>query len=250
MRRVEKATHNSTHDTTKRDSSGKERPGIDRLTEVGDTLEIAAAFHGLEHGDFIGVFEIGTDGNAHADASHANAERLEKLGEVDGSGFAFGGGIGGDDDFVDAATFKALDEGFDVELLGAASLERGEGAAQDVIHAAVGARLFDGENVVRFFDDADGAFVAGGAGTVEARIGIGDVVTGRAGTNFFFGVANGVGEAESVFRSGAQDMEGEALGSFLADTGKMFQLVDESFNRSGKIRHVLCVAQGRVQGKF
>ena len=38
-----------------------------------DPSEIAAAFHGFHHGDFIGVFEVGADGDAHADAGHAHA---------------------------------------------------------------------------------------------------------------------------------------------------------------------------------
>jgi len=37
-------------------------------------------------------------------------------------------------------------------------------------------------------------------------------------------------------------VEGEPLRGLLADAGEMLQFVDETFNRSGKIRHVLCVA--------
>ena len=213
-----------------------------RFGRVENGLEIAAAFHRFEHSDFVGVFEIGAHGNADTDASNADTERLEEFGEVNGGGFAFSGGIGGDDDLVDGAALEALDEGLDVELLRAASLEWGEGTAKDVVHAVVGAGLLDGKDIVGLFDDADGAFVAGGAGAIEARVGIGDVVAGRAGADLLLGVANGVGEAESVFGSGAEDVEGEALGGFLADAGEVLQFVDQTFNRSGKIRHVLCVA--------
>jgi hypothetical protein len=209
---------------------------------VENTLEIAAAFHRFQHRHFIRVFEIGANGNTDTDARDAHAERLEELREINGSSFAFSGGVGGDDDFVHAAAFEALDQGFDVELLRAAALKGRKRAAEDVVHTAVGAGLFDSENVVWLFDDTDGAFVAGGAGAVEAGIGVGDVVASGAGSDLFFGIANGVGEAKGVFRCGAQDVERKALGSFLADTGKMFQFVDQSFNWSGKIRHVLCVA--------
>jgi hypothetical protein len=69
--------------------------------EDGPRLKIAASFHGLEHGDFVGVFEIGTDGNAHANARDAHAEGLEQFGKIHGGGFAFGSRIRGDDDLFD-----------------------------------------------------------------------------------------------------------------------------------------------------
>jgi hypothetical protein len=48
-------------------------------------LQIAAAFHGFHHGDFVGVFEIGADGNADADARNTNSESLDELREIRGS---------------------------------------------------------------------------------------------------------------------------------------------------------------------
>ena len=76
------------------------------------TLQIAAAFHGFHHGDFIGVFEVGTDGDANADARHADAEGLDEFREIHGRGFALGVGVGRDDDFFDRATLEALDQAF------------------------------------------------------------------------------------------------------------------------------------------
>ena len=201
-------------------------------------LEVAAAFHGFEHGDFVGVFEVGANGDADTDAGDADAEGLEELGEVDGGGFAFGGGIGGDDDFLDVAAPEAVDELLDFELLGAAALEGGERAAEDLVHAAVGAGFFDGENIVRFLDYADGGLVAVGSRAIETGIGVGDVGADRALADFFLGVANGVGQGESILGSAAQEMESEALGRFLANSGKMLQFIDETFNRTGKIGHV------------
>ena len=40
----------------------------------------------------------------------ANTERLQQFREIDGGGFAFGGGICRHDDFFDAAFFQPLDE--------------------------------------------------------------------------------------------------------------------------------------------
>ena len=186
-----------------------------------NSLQIATAFHGFKHGDFVGVLEISADGNTHADARDARAEWLEELGEIDGGGFAFGSWIRGDDDFFDGAAFETLDQRFYMELLGATTLKGRKRTAENVVHAGVGARFFDGENVVGFLHDTDRALVAGGAGAVEAGVRVGDVVAGRAGSDFFLGVANGVGEPESVFGSGTENVECEALGGLLANAGEM-----------------------------
>jgi len=43
----------------------------------GKRLQVAAAFHSFQHGDFVGVFQIGPNGDAHADASDANPQWLQ-----------------------------------------------------------------------------------------------------------------------------------------------------------------------------
>jgi hypothetical protein len=90
---------------------------------------------------------------------------------------------------------------------------------------------------VCFFDDADRFVVASRTDAIEARVGVGDVVADRALADFFLGVANGVGKGEGFFGFGTEQMEGQALGRFLADTREMFESVDESFNWGGKIGH-------------
>jgi hypothetical protein len=51
----------------------------------GKSVQIAAAFHGFHHGDFVGVFEIGAEGNANADAGRADAKWLDEFREIRGS---------------------------------------------------------------------------------------------------------------------------------------------------------------------
>ncbi len=72
---------------------------------------------------------------------------------------------------------------------------------------------------------------------VQARIGIGDVVAHRAEAHVHLGVADGVGERQGFFRLGAQNMEREALRGLRPDAGQMFELVDQTLDRFGKIRH-------------
>ena len=106
-----------------------------------------------------------------------------------------------------------------------------------MVHAAVGSRFFDRENVVGLFNDADRLVITGRADAIEARIRVGDVVADRALADFLFRVANRVGKSHGFFGRRAQEMEREALRGFLSNTGKMFEGVDQSFNGGGKIRH-------------
>lgn len=151
-----------------------------------------------------------------------DAKRLEQFRKIDGGGFAFSGGVRSDNDFFDRARLQAFDKGLDSKLLRAAARKGRKRAAEDVIHAAVGARFLDGHDVVRLFDDADQLLVAMGAGAVEAGISVGDIAADGAFADFFFGVANGVGEAEGVLGRGAQEKKGETLGGFLTDPGRCF----------------------------
>ena len=155
-------------------------------------LKLAAAFHGFHHGDFVGVFEVGADWDAYADAGNAHAQRLQQFRQVDRGGFALGGGVRRHDDFFDGALFQSFHERLDAKLFGAAALQRRKRAAENVVHATVSARFLDRENVVSFFDDADRFVIARRADAVEARIRVGDVAAGGALANFFFGVADGV----------------------------------------------------------
>jgi hypothetical protein len=207
------------------------------VENLAKKLQVSAAFHGLEHGDLVGIFEVRAYGNADSDSGDADAERLQQFGKVHGGGFAFGGGIRRHDDFFDGSFLQALDEGLNFQLLRAAPLQRRKGSAQHVIHAAIHPSLFNRENVVGFLNDADRPMVPRRADAIQTRIGVGDVVASGALADFFFGVANRIGKREGVFGRGAKQIKREALRGLLADSRKMFQCVNESFNRSGKIRH-------------
>ena len=73
-------------------------------------LQLPAAFHGLEHGDFVGIFDVAAHRNSHGDAGYAQALPLQLLGEVGGGGFAFDRGIGREDDFLDVALGDAAEQ--------------------------------------------------------------------------------------------------------------------------------------------
>jgi hypothetical protein len=61
----------------------------------GNPLHFPPAFHGLQHGDFVGVFDVAAYRDAHGNAGYAQSLPLELLGEVGGGSFSFDRGIGG-----------------------------------------------------------------------------------------------------------------------------------------------------------
>jgi len=67
-------------------------------------------------------------------------------------------------------------------------------------------------------------------------------VADGASPDFFFGVANGVRQRQRILGGRPQQMKRQALRGFLANSGEVFQLIDEPFDGSGKIRHAACVA--------
>ncbi len=189
-------------------------------------LEVAAPLHGLEHGDLVGVLQIGTDRNTHGDARDADAQRFDQLRQVNRSGLAFGGRIGGHDNLFDGAAFEAFDETFDLQLIGADTFERRQSPAQHVIDAIELPRFLDRLDVGRVFHDANNVLVTRRARTEQAGIAIGNVVADRAFAHAFLGLADRVGEGQSLGTIHAKQVEGEALRRFLADPRQSFEFLD------------------------
>src|ERR1700675_2571351 len=73
-------------------------------------LHSPPAFHGFEHGDFVGVFDVAAYRNSHGDPGYAQSLPLELLGQIGGGGFSLDGGIGGQDDFFDFAAADPADQ--------------------------------------------------------------------------------------------------------------------------------------------
>ena len=133
-----------------------------------------------------------------------------------------------------------------MKLLRSASGKRRERAAKDVIHPAIRPRFFNGHDVVGFFDHANGLLAPRGPHTIQARIGIRNVVTGRTRADFLFRVANRIRERKRIFGRRSQQMKRQPLRGLLPNSGEMLQFINKSFDGSGKIRHAACVAQRRV----
>lgn len=73
--------------------------------------------------------------------------------EEKGSGFAFDGGVSGDDDFGNGVVFDSINEFTDVELFGGDAVNGADGAAKNVIGTGILVSLLNGVNIKRSFDD-------------------------------------------------------------------------------------------------
>ena len=127
-----------------------------------------------------------------------------------------------------------------MQLIGADAAQRRKRPSQDVIEAAVLPRFFDGHDVVRLFDDADRLSITRGPRAVEAWINIGDVIAHRAEPHVHLGVADRIGQRQGFLGLSAQNMKREALRRLGPYPGQMFELVDQTLDGFGKIRHEDC----------
>src|SRR5882724_1827546 len=90
----------------------------------GTFLQFSSAFHGFQHRYFVCIFKVSADRNANPNSRHSHSQRLQQFGKVNRCGFAFRGGICGDDNFFDGPTLQSFDERLDVKLLRPASRKR------------------------------------------------------------------------------------------------------------------------------
>ena len=97
---------------------------------------------------------------------------------------------------------------------------------QHVVDAAIAGALHR-VDVGWLFDHADQPLVARGAGAIGAGIDVGNVVADRTQPQAGLEPAHGLGQCGSVVVAGAQDVEGEALGSFGSHPGELLQFVNE-----------------------
>src|ERR1700674_5199975 len=81
-----------------------------RPLRTAHELHFPPAFHGFEHGDFVGVFNVAAYRNSHGDPGYAQSLPLQLLGQVGGGGFSLDRGVGGEDDFFDFATADPADQ--------------------------------------------------------------------------------------------------------------------------------------------
>jgi hypothetical protein len=183
-------------------------------------------FKSAAEGNLIRVFEVATHGEAASEAGDFEVEGGQAALEVEGGGVAFEGGVGGDDDFAEAAFVYPAHQFGDFEVVGADAFDGGDSAVQDVVAAVIGPRPFDGDYVERFFDDAEKGGVAAVVQAKRARVGFGDIEAVRAKLGLGFEFLQGDGEVEGEVIGRAEEVEGEARGRLGADAGQAGEFVN------------------------
>ena len=110
--------------------------------------------------------------------------------------------------------------------------ERGQPAQEDVVDPVEGARLFEGHEVARLLDHADGRLIAArvAADGTDGLVGLGEVEADLAMADLLFGGADGVGQLEGFLGGASEQVMGEPLGGLGADAGQASQGGDQAIH--------------------
>lgn len=202
-------------------------------------IEAPPALESPSQGDLVGILEISTHRQAAREASDPKAQGFEHAGEVGGGGLPLEVGIGGQDDLGDIAICQAHHQLFDAQVVGADAFDRTDGATQHVVATAKLARLFDGDHIFALFDNTDDGVIAAPIATDAALIFFCDVAADTAKTHPLFYFAKHIDQAAYIDGICLQDMKGNALRAFGADTRKTTKLIDEILNYAFIHTHTL-----------
>jgi len=215
-----------------------EKPTARAFRERSRELQLSPAFHGLQDGNFVGVFQVAAHGQASGDAGDpSGAQFFDLLGEINRGGLALDRRIGGEDNLFDVPVFQPPQKTGDAQMLGANAVQRRKRAMQDVVDAVEVSGFFDSCDAGGLFNHAHLMLVSGGALAIDTRIRVGDVVADGAEVKALLYVTDGGGQCFGVFVTGAQNVEGEALRRLASNAGKLFELVNQTNHRFGKFGH-------------
>src|SRR6185295_7925804 len=110
-------------------------------------LELPPPFHGLEHGDFVGVFNIATNRNSHRNPRNFQSSSPQLSGQINRGRLTLNRRIGGNNHFIHLSVLHAPHQVPDPQLLRANSVQRRNGPVQNVISPVEVLSLFDGSNI-------------------------------------------------------------------------------------------------------
>jgi len=122
---------------------------------------------------FIGCLEQTAGRKTEGDARDCESERFQLLGHITSRGITFYIGAERENDLARFVALGAFDQRRDAQLFRSDAVQRRNPAHQCVVHAAKRRGLFQGENVVRPFNDTNQRLIASRAGARVARIGFG-----------------------------------------------------------------------------
>src|SRR5207248_534544 len=108
---------------------------------------------------------------------------------------------------------------------GTDAADRREAAVQDVIQPMIAARLFDSDEVVGFFDDADDRAITTGRGAKAARVNVGQVVADGAKDDLALHLFERRDEPLDLGFGHTQDVKRQTLRRLLPDARQALELV-------------------------
>lgn len=162
--------------------------------------------------------------------------------DVEGGAVAFKVGVGGHDDFGDAAGADAFDEGVDGQIVRLDAFQRGDVAVEDVINPAAQAGLFEADDVFGLLDDTDDVVLAAGVGADAADLRLGQVEANAALADVGLDIADGLGQGEGLFGVGFEDVKRQPFGGLGADAGQGGELLNQFIQTFGigRVHGLLC----------
>ena len=108
---------------------------------------------------------------------------------------------------------------------------------QHVVQTGKLARGLNRKDVVRFFHYADHGPIAMRVAAVVTNFTVADVIADRADAQLVLDIDEGLGQALRVLPWSSQNVKGQPLCRFLADSRQAFELLDQPRKRFGKVWH-------------
>ena len=190
-----------------------------------------AGGEGAAEGEFIHELQIAAYGHSAGGAGDDDAERVEQTGQIQGSGFAFNVGAGGDYDFLDLPAAEPIQQLFDFELVGADAFNGVHRPVKHMVETFEFAAALHHRYVSGFLHHADDGCVSALVVAELADVVCAEIAASGAELDFLLCRLDGGGEPLGFFGRGLQDVESDALRRFSPDAWQTAELVNQLLHR-------------------
>ena len=190
-------------------------------------------FQGSFQGDGVGILEIAAHGDTLGNSADSNTPVPKQSGEVGGRCLTFGAGVEGEDHLVDRIPVQPAQELLDSEVVRPDTVEGSQDSLQDVVAAAEGAGLLEGEEISHLLHDAEATHISAGIAADEAGIFVGEIEARGAEADLALDLQDAGSKGFGQLSRGTEEKEGQAGGRLLTDPGELGELGDESRQRRG-----------------
>src|SRR5215203_4588631 len=184
-------------------------------------LKLAPSGEGPSQGHFVGVLQIPANRQAAREGRDPDRQVLHLLRDEERSRLASRVRVGRDDELFGAFVTDTLQELGYPQVFGFDPVQGREGAAEDVVEAAVLVGPFYGADVVGIFDHADHRPVPAGVAADLTLLGLGQVEAALARFDLLLDLLQRLSEPYGVLLLTPDDVEGDALRAPRPDGGEL-----------------------------